>query len=79
MSLATIEQLKPGDTFNYEGTNPPVRVTVLRPAVEARETVVPLAGRPVWHVWCRREDTGAEGFMSYGRPDLAVTLIESTS
>jgi hypothetical protein len=43
-----------------------INVTVLRAPVESVETVWPLAGRPVWRAWCRREDTGAEGFMSYG-------------
>jgi hypothetical protein len=59
--------LRPGD--RVEGapcTDPGVVVTILREGEQTTETVPALAGRPVLRYWGRREDTGAEGFLSYG-------------
>jgi hypothetical protein len=48
-----------------------VTVIVLRAGVESVETVWPLAGRPCLRFWCRREDTGEEGFVSFGPAGVA--------
>lgn len=51
--------LKAGDTFDRDG----VRVTVLRDMEPAPNRF----GMPWYRLWCRREDTGAEGFCTFGR------------
>lgn len=65
--LVDATELRPGDRI--EGapcTNPGVIVTILRDGEQTTETVWPLAGHPVLRYWGRREDTGTEGFVSYG-------------
>jgi len=69
--IIAAENLRPGDVILASERVP---VTVLRDAVEAVETVWPLAGRPCLRYWCRREDTGAEGFMTYGPGGAAVVM-----
>lgn len=66
------ETLRPGD--RVEGspyTDPGVVVTILREGEQTTETVPALAGRPVLRYWGRREDTGAEGYLSYGPGGIA--------
>lgn len=55
-------ELREGDRFRTHGTV----VTVLHDAKHTTEVVQPLAGRPCVTVWGRREDTGAEGSMTFG-------------
>lgn len=50
--------LMPGDAFDRDG----VRVTVLRPG----EPHVDRFGRAMRRFWCRREDTGLEGWVEFG-------------
>lgn len=59
--------LKPGDTIEHIYSTPPVRVVVLRPSEMGSDRF----GRPLQRFWCRREDTGDEGFMSYGPGGIA--------
>lgn len=66
-----VKDLVPGDTIIRSET----RVSVLREPEEHTETAGPLAGRPGLRVWCRREDTGAEGYMYYG-PGASVSLVD---
>jgi hypothetical protein len=68
--IVPAELLQPGDRIDVDG----VTATVLRAGVEAVETVWPLAGRPCLRVWGRREDTGAEGFMTYGPGGVARVI-----
>lgn len=84
--MTPVTDLTPGDSFTRahdrwldDTTGQPlqVRVTVLRAPEEHIETVGPLAGRPGIRVWCRREDTGVEGYMSYG-PAATISLDTAT-
>jgi hypothetical protein len=50
-----------------------VPCTVLR-IDHTTETVAPLAGRPCVQLWCRRQDTNQEGFLTFG-PGALVTLL----
>lgn len=72
--IVPAERLTPGDRIHValEG----VVVTVLRPGVEAVESCGPIAGRPCLRVWGRREDTGAEGFMTYGPGGVAQVMTD---
>jgi hypothetical protein len=65
--------LKPGDRIHvpYEAN---VDVTILREAEPCRDRF----GRELQRFWSRREDTGAEGFMSYG-PGGIVHLVRRGS
>jgi len=54
--------LRPGDVIVSYG----VLVTILRHGEGSTETVFPLTGRECWRYWARREDTGEEGFVTYG-------------
>ena len=56
MTLAS--SLRVGDVFEREG----VRVAVLRDAEPAPNRF----GLPWFRLWCRREDTGAEGYCTFG-------------
>lgn len=51
------------------------RVEIVRGALETTETVLPLAGRPLWRYWARCPETGREGFMSYGDGGVARILV----
>jgi hypothetical protein len=57
-------RMKPGDRFLYPRNEPKTAVTVLR----ERESWEDRFGRPMFRYWCRREDTGGEGWMPFG-PD----------
>jgi hypothetical protein len=61
-------ELRPGDVIDHRW--PDVHVTVLREAEMHQD----IFGRPLLRVWSRREDTGAEGYMSYG-PDAEVATV----
>ena len=61
MSKAAAD-LKEGDRFRTHGTV----VRVLHAAKRTTEAVMPLAGRPCVVIWGRREDTGADGSMTFG-------------
>jgi hypothetical protein len=54
------------------GTNPDV--VVVRPA----ESYKDIFGRPLLRYWCRREDTGEEGFMSYGPDGIAFVVVSAS-
>jgi hypothetical protein len=62
--------LIPGDVILRQG----VQATILRPKEDFTETVEPLTGRPGVRFWCRREDTGQEGWMTYGLTGVAQIL-----
>jgi hypothetical protein len=47
---------------------------VLRPPVTGQDRF----GRTLQRFWSRREDTGEEGFMSYGSGGVACLLKENT-
>jgi len=53
-----------GDTFRHRD----VMVTVLEVGVPCRDRF----GRDMIRLWCRREDTGAEGWIVFG-PDRGPT------
>jgi hypothetical protein len=57
------EDLTPGDVFLGPGD---VHVTVLRDKALDVARNGPLTGQACIRYWCRREDTGAEGYMTYG-------------
>ncbi len=68
-TLTDAGTLRPGDvllTDEYgsiaEGAAQNVRVTILR----EREPYRDIFGRTMFRYWARREDTGQEGWMSYG-------------
>lgn len=61
-TTVTPEELQPGDTFTYIRFDAEVPITVLR----APEPHQDIFGRDELKVWCRREDTGSEGWMTYG-------------
>lgn len=65
--ITLAEDIRPGDTIVYPYEHPPVRVVVLRDAIKEPDHF----GRPLMRFWCRREDTGAEGYMSYGPGGIA--------
>lgn len=69
-------ELRPGDVI-LAGDNGArdVRVTILRKGEHGKETIPPLTGRLCARYWARREDTGAEGFMTYG-PGGVVERVE---
>jgi hypothetical protein len=54
--------LRPNDVIVRDD----VLVTILRHGEAGVETVFPLAGRDCWRYWARREDTGAEGYVTFG-------------
>ena len=54
--------LWPGDTFAYSRFGYNVQITVLR-LPQGHEDMF---GRDELKVWCRREDTGQEGWVLYG-------------
>lgn len=64
------EQLKPGDTIVYGYGPQPVHLVIIEPAVTEPDRF----GRPLMRFWCRRADTGEEGYMSYGAGGIADTL-----
>lgn len=55
--------LRPGDVI-VQGD---MLVTIVRHGEAHVETVFPLAGRDCWRYWARREDTGEEGYVTFGR------------
>ena len=72
---ADAASLKTGDVVLIEYLGTDIRCTILRDAEPGRETVWPLAGRPCVRFWARREDTGAEGYMTYGPNGVARLAI----
>lgn len=57
------EMLRPGDRVEASPyVNPGVVVRILRAGEAGRD----LFGRPLTRYWSTREDTGEEGFLSYG-------------
>lgn len=62
-----IAEVKAGDRVQYRADTPVC--TVLRPAEQARE----VHGGPCLRLWVTREDTGEEGFITYG-PSASVQL-----
>lgn len=62
--------LRPGDQFLSLGTP----VTVLRD----QEPWTDLFGRDMLRYWCRREDTGAEGWMYLGPTGVVRHPSEAT-
>jgi hypothetical protein len=74
--LIDAANLRPGDRIEGSPcTHPGVMVTILRDGEQTTETVWPLTGRPVLRYWGRREDTGAEGFMSYGTGARVLRVV----
>lgn len=71
--IIAAERLAPGDRIHVE-LEGGVAVTVLRDGVQSVESFGPIAGRPCLRYWCRREDTGAEGFMTYGPGGVALVI-----
>lgn len=65
MSEVDVSDVQPGMTFLYRGT----RVRVLRTA----EGWVDRFGRDMLRFWAAREDTGAEGWMTYG-PGVSILM-----
>lgn len=63
------DDLGVGDTFQYRGTT----VTVLR----EREMSTDMFGRLMFRFWCSREDTGAEGWMTFGPEGTVVQTSNS--
>jgi hypothetical protein len=54
--------LRPGDVI-VQGD---MLVTIVRHGEAHVETVFPLTGRDCWRYWARREDTGDEGYVTFG-------------
>ncbi len=55
--------LQPGDRYLVRVADEDVTVQVVRPCEPWTEPF----GRPgFFRLWCRRDDTGAEGYMCYG-------------
>lgn len=65
MDTRPANTLKPGDTFTHDGG---VTVTVLR----EREPYSERIGGATFAYWCRREDTGAEGYVPFGERGVVV-------
>lgn len=68
MRHVEIETIEAGDTVL--GGADDVECSVLRVDCDF-ETVAPLAGRPRIRLWVQRDDTGDEGYMSFGPGGLA--------
>jgi hypothetical protein len=64
MPIPTIDpaDMEPGDRFLYLHRDVTIVVVVLRERDECTDRF----GRAQWRYWCRREDSGAEGFMRFG-------------
>jgi hypothetical protein len=63
--LRNASELSTGDVFLREG----VRVTVVRDAEPAQNRF----GLTWFQLWCRREDTGAEGYCTFGSGGVVVS------
>lgn len=65
--------LKPGDQFlRVEYNKPDITITVVR----AKEPTQDRFGRDLFRFWCRREDTGQEGYMDFGPGGVVPTTIK---
>lgn len=71
--MMSATELRAGDRFDYafEG-EPSLWVTVLR----NHEWQTDRFGRPVLAFWCRREDTGAEGYVTFGPEGVVRERLE---
>ena len=65
IEMSVDSSLTPGGRFRYAG----VWVTVLR----APEPTTDTFGRDMVRVWAKRDDTAAEGWMTFG-PDSVPTI-----
>jgi hypothetical protein len=63
------EYLQPGDRFRYR-VRDDVEVVVL--VIRSRESWTDRFGREMWRYWCMREDTRAQGWMTFGPDAFAV-------
>lgn len=63
--LKPVLELKPGDVFYMRGT----AITVLKKL----EPTTDWFGQDLFRLWCRREDTGKEGYCTFG-PTGVVTI-----
>lgn len=72
----THDQLRPGDRVEASPhTNPGVVVRILRESEQGRDPF----GRPITRYWGVREDTGEEGFISFGPGGVVRRLSSNTA
>jgi hypothetical protein len=62
-STVDAEDVMVGDVIDYHG----IALKVLRAGDEGKDPF----GRPLIRHWCKRKDTGEEGYMSYGSGGVA--------
>ena len=64
MTTTTVKpaDLQPGDMFLYQRFDASVSITVLGAPQDHED----MFGRDELKIWCKRDDTGAEGWMTYG-------------
>lgn len=65
-NIVRYDTLRPGDRITQYAWGEGPTAEILREAEHTTETVGPLYGQPISRLWARREDTGAEGYISYG-------------